>query len=1476
MSSAKKNKKLKNFFSSKATVSKRFKSLTSYLEGATEEECISVIKEHEDIAFSAISERFAECENAIKKGKHHTADLLSVLSTLKRFVDYTQPQPGNKKVPYIERILEKCLSPQNKHVVRELGFASLLLLIGSQTEPTAAQLTLFRAAILLEPLGGAAPPKSGTAEDLVLCPSLSAPTKEEAVALWVQLLDFVTAHKKAFCTWYRLVQREYLSLFYPDICVQLGICKSARPGSFKTCPMEIQRATIDRLELWIDRPAISKEVWKEDRAPLLIEILRQAMQLPLTCADTISQTMNVYRAWLLNPATSLELVGEDRIQSLWRSYLSCISLIILTNSKPGEELQAHVTLVNDVLSMYLLFANDLGDEIDDETWMLLQRKLLDTIHELLSRSSPFDLNQLATTLTDALFHSLFIVWIQSPVTTDEMWQELREKVCTLVEWKSLLVQWKDIMLQISQILVELIYTSGVRKKTADGESLADDTMLETEVALIHPSLATIPWTESRLHSIWFIFLNVLGNPNSITVPDNYTVAMSCVGDLIELFQRAEYRLAVGTPPPIPLLDVFLPWLFEAVNVDERRNRGRLLGYAILCRLFIRPSSRQVPIEYLAHFFRALKSGLGFGHSSCVWVILRHAANLFSSCLPGNEVLIHDFLREIDNLFTSKTAPPADIQLKALQVISSLITYPQHMKPQDLPTDNPEKPMDAEQLRTQLSTVLLKAASYPGLANPLVKEAIVWNLVFLVQVELASPSCRKEVLVSCVQLLLESCSEENNLITCAALDALASLALVQEELVKEDAGVVKFLLATLSNNIVQLVQKGREIKDIRSDTITAHYQCILQWLVVGRVDLTNATNSPLVSKIFRAVEFGLLGEEVVPRSTMMVSTAGGSVRAASSKKVAVRPHASMTRTAMKGKEYVNQHARSLFSQLYKMPSHGSDDVQEAAYIFLCAMSQHYHNFPSTAGCSQVATWTSPKDVDNTDDRTKFFIYHGSIIFSLSTADSADTLRFTCRDCTGKYTWEVKPLWLDETDRKALSEAVPSEVFSTVPASSNVVARNSSISAQINYDEQVSLGVVPSHEKIRSFGENPDMGHAVLNFLQEKHPQILPSERIFFDRPFQPNPSYASAIDETLKLLQNQNERETAYAAARPPISVFAMAGMPKQPTPKSEFHVARLFLSHFGLLSEDARQSLFCLDNNARFRRSLKELDKVNGRETIKVGLVYVKPGQEDQRSILANEERSPKYAAFVKGLGWDVDLGTHPGFMGGLDRKKTTGASAPYYSTAMVEVIFHDITRMPTSDSDPQQIHKKRHVGNDIVHIVWNEHGRPYRPSTISSQFNNVHIIIDPLPTELYEVRIVAKESVPTFGPLQNGMVVSMDLLPQLVRQTAIAANRAVRSTSDVYKPPYSVRAAQIKEINSRYKNHKFFEEFVGELFRPLKPSAIVEATAAASYGNTPRDGDAQQQQSSSSSSSAKVGAATADQSSSAEDLPNAAAPPAQ
>jgi hypothetical protein len=60
------------------------------------------------------------------------------------------------------------------------------------------------------------------------------------------------------------------------------------------------------------------------------------------------------------------------------------------------------------------------------------------------------------------------------------------------------------------------------------------------------------------------------------------------------------------------------------------------------------------------------------------------------------------------------------------------------------------------------------------------------------------------------------------------------------------------------------------------------------------------------------------------------------------------------------------------------------------------------------------------------------------------------------------------------------------------------------------------------------------------LKEKHPQILPSDRIFFDQPFKPNPSYAAEIEDTMKLLEEQASRESAYSAARPPIKYVSLS------------------------------------------------------------------------------------------------------------------------------------------------------------------------------------------------------------------------------------------------------------------------------------------------------------------------------------------------
>ena len=55
---------------------------------------------------------------------------------------------------------------------------------------------------------------------------------------------------------------------------------------------------------------------------------------------------------------------------------------------------------------------------------------------------------------------------------------------------------------------------------------------------------------------------------------------------------------------------------------------------------------------------------------------------------------------------------------------------------------------------------------------------------------------------------------------------------------------------------------------------------------------------------------------------------------------------------------------------------------------------------------------------------------------------------------------------------------------------------------------------------------------------------------------------------------------------------------------------------------------------------------------------------------------------------------------------------------------------------------QKRHVGNDNVHVVWSKHKRDYSPTTITSQFNDAHIVVYPLPNGLFRIQIFKKAKV--------------------------------------------------------------------------------------------------------------------------------------
>jgi hypothetical protein len=41
-----------------------------------------------------------------------------------------------------------------------------------------------------------------------------------------------------------------------------------------------------------------------------------------------------------------------------------------------------------------------------------------------------------------MFRQLFLIWIRSSITTEDMWIAFKDKMQTLLDWKALVTQWK--------------------------------------------------------------------------------------------------------------------------------------------------------------------------------------------------------------------------------------------------------------------------------------------------------------------------------------------------------------------------------------------------------------------------------------------------------------------------------------------------------------------------------------------------------------------------------------------------------------------------------------------------------------------------------------------------------------------------------------------------------------------------------------------------------------------------------------------------------------------------------------------------------------------------------------------------------------------------------------------------------------------------------------------------------------------------
>ncbi|CAH1396747.1 unnamed protein product [Nezara viridula] len=169
--------------------------------------------------------------------------------------------------------------------------------------------------------------------------------------------------------------------------------------------------------------------------------------------------------------------------------------------------------------------------------------------------------------------------------------------------------------------------------------------------------------------------------------------------------------------------------------------------------------------------------------------------------------------------------------------------------------------------------------------------------------------------------------------------------------------------------------------------------------------------------------------------------------------------------------------------------------------------------------------------------------------------------------------------------------------------------------------------------------------------------------------------------------------------------------------------------------------------------ALLKLDEQGLSKQYKVGVMYCKAGQSTEEQMYNNQEAGPAFTEFLETIGTRVRLKGFDKYKAGLDNKTdSTGLYSVYGQYQDCEIMFHVSTLLPFTPNNRQQLLRKRHIGNDIVTIVFQEPGaQPFTPKVIRSQFQHVFIIVrvmNPCTDNThYTIAVTRSKEVPVFGP---------------------------------------------------------------------------------------------------------------------------------
>jgi hypothetical protein len=229
----------------------------------------------------------------------------------------------------------------------------------------------------------------------------------------------------------------------------------------------------------------------------------------------------------------------------------------------------------------------------------------------------------------------------------------------------------------------------------------------------------------------------------------------------------------------------------------------------------------------------------------------------------------------------------------------------------------------------------------------------------------------------------------------------------------------------------------------------------------------------------------------------------------------------------------------------------------------------------------------------------------------------------------------------------------------------------------------------------------------------------------------------------------------------------------------------------------------------KLRRAINILDRTASLQTHKIALMLAVPFAEQTKSepalstevrddwILSVTNVTPLFSKFTAGLGSFTSTTHLRIFSGGMDTSnyasdgqfalswlsgEQVGGNSPYIGETMV--LFHSVPHMP-----PGVNNRKRHVGNDVVHIIFYDNSScsptinqcDYN-NIISGEFCFVTIFVTPVCGDKFaKVTLTIREDLSeeikkSLDYLSSSVIIPFDASPVYTRELAIRADIACRS----------------------------------------------------------------------------------------------------